>query len=114
MISQTIKKGTFMSNKLFVVGFHVNGQRWPEKRFCRIREVVEAKVISDRTRPSRGFVLSRSLMTKRQGRVALNGTELDGRTIRVDVASEKRSGGGGAAAAKAGRRWRWRRRPRRY
>ena len=62
-------------------------------------EVSEAVVISDRdTGRSRGFgfVTFDDDEAADKAIAALNGTELDGRTIRVDVAQAKqRSGGGG-------------------
>ncbi len=62
-------------------------------------EISEAVVISDRdTGRSRGFgfVTFEEDDAADKAVAALNGTELDGRTIRVDVAQAKeRSGGGG-------------------
>lgn len=87
-----------MSNKLFVGGLSWSTDSDGLKNaFAEFGEVVEAKVISDRdTGRSRGFgFVTFADDEAAKAALALNGTELDGRTIRVDVASEKRSGGGG-------------------
>ena len=69
-------------------------------------EVSEAVVISDRdTGRSRGFgfVTFEDEEAADKAVAALNGTELDGRTIRVDVAQAKqRSGGGGGGGGRGG------------
>ncbi|MGB0590315.1 MAG: RNA recognition motif domain-containing protein [Myxococcota bacterium] len=90
-----------MSSKLFV-----GGLAWAttdgtlKAHFDQCGEVTEAKVITDReTGRSRGFGFvtftdeESALSAKEQ----LHGTELDGRTIRVDTATARppRSGGGG-------------------
>ncbi len=68
-------------------------------------EVLEAKVITDReTGRSRGFgfVTYASTGDADKARVELNGTELDGRTINVDVAQGRRGGGGGGGGGRRG------------
>jgi cold-inducible RNA-binding protein len=90
-----------MSSKLFV-----GGLAWAttdgtlKGHFDSCGEVTEAKVITDReTGRSRGFGFvtftdeASALSAKEQ----LNGTDLDGRSIRVDSATARppRSGGGG-------------------
>ena len=90
-----------MSRKLFV-----GGLSWGttdddlQQAFARFGEVIEATVIKDRdTGRSRGF----GFVTFSQADSAdsalseMNGTDLDGRTIRVDRAEERRGGrrGGG-------------------
>ena len=71
-------------------------------------EVVEAKVITDReTGRSRGFgfVTFADESSASEARDSLNGTELDGRTIRVDTATERRpsrGGGGGGGGGYGG------------
>jgi RNA recognition motif-containing protein len=88
-----------MSKKLFVGslswGTNDEGLR---NAFSAHGEVSEAVVISDRdTGRSRGFgfVTFEDDEAADKAIAALNGTELDGRTIRVDVAQAKRRDGGG-------------------
>jgi RNA recognition motif-containing protein len=88
-----------MSKKLFVGslswGTNDEGLR---SAFSAHGEVSEAVVISDRdTGRSRGFgfVTFEDDEAADKAIAALNGTELDGRTIRVDVAQAKRRDGGG-------------------
>ena len=62
-------------------------------------EVSEAKVITDRdTGRSRGFgfVTYANAEDANNAKAEMNGTELDGRTIKVDEAQGRRGGGGGA------------------
>ena len=84
----------------------VGGLAWATKddglkaHFEQCGEVSEAKVILDRdSGRSRGFgfVTFAEAESADQAVSTLNGSELDGRTIRVDKATErpKRSGGGG-------------------
>jgi len=77
--------------------------------FSPYGEISEAIVISDRyTGRSRGFgfVTFNDDEAADKAIEALNGTELDGRTIRVDVAQAKeRSGGGGGGGGGGGSRW---------
>jgi len=82
-----------MSKKLFV-----GSLSWDTKdeglydAFSSYGEVSEAVVISDRnTGRSRGFgfVTFEDDEAADSAMAALNGTELDGRTIRVDVAQER-------------------------
>lgn len=89
-----------MSKKLFVgsLSWDTNDEGL-RNAFATHGEVSEAVVISDRdTGRSRGFgfVTFEDDEAADKAIAALNGTELDGRTIRVDVAQAKqRSGGGG-------------------
>lgn len=82
-----------MNNKLFV-----GGLSWEttdaglEKAFAEFGEISEAKVIRDRnTDRSRGF----GFVTFERGEdaakalSAMRDTELDGRTIRVDIANDR-------------------------
>lgn len=94
-----------MSSKLFVGslswGTNDHGLR---AAFERFGEITEAKVISDRdTGRSRGFgfVTFTDPAAAQQAVQEMNGAELDGRTLNVDIAQERRGGGGG------GRRDRW-------
>jgi cold-inducible RNA-binding protein len=91
-----------MSKKLFV-----GGLAWATDDasladvFGRFGELVEAKVITDRdTGRSRGFgfVTYADDDSAQKALEAMNGQQLDGRTLRVDMASEqgpRRTGGGG-------------------
>jgi RNA recognition motif-containing protein len=89
-----------MSKKLFVgsLSWGVNDDSLRDA-FSVHGEISEAVVISDRdTGRSRGFgfVTFEDDDAADKAVAALNGTELDGRTMRVDVAQAKeRSGGGG-------------------
>ncbi len=93
-----------MSNKLFVGGLSwgTDDQKLAAA-FETYGSVTEAKVISDRdTGRSRGFgfVTYDAAEAATAAIAALDGTELDGRTIRVNLAEDKprrdsRGGGGG-------------------
>ena len=97
-----------MSKKLFVgsLSWDTNDEGL-RTAFSPHGEVTEAVVISDRdTGRSRGFgfVTFEDDEAADKAVAALNGTELDGRTIRVDVAQAKqRSGGGGGGGGGGGR-----------
>jgi len=96
-----------MGNKLFVGGLSWNttddGLR---EAFEAFGEVTDAKVINDReTGRSRGF----GFVTFAEGAAAadamksLDGSTLDGRTIRVNEAEDKpRGGGGGGGGGRGG------------
>ena len=96
-----------MSKKLFVgsLSWDTNDEGL-RTAFSPHGEVSEAVVISDRdTGRSRGFgfVTFEDDEAADKAVAALNGTELDGRTIRVDVAQAKqRSGGGGGGRGGGG------------
>lgn len=106
-----------MSNKLFVGGLSWDtdddGLR---SAFAAHGSVTEAKVISDReTGRSRGFgfVTFADSESASAAMAKLDGTDLDGRTIRVNHAENKprRSGGGGGGGGygrdndRGGDRW---------
>jgi RNA recognition motif-containing protein len=113
-----------MSNKLFV-----GGLAWETddtslaNAFSSYGEVVEAKVITDReTGRSRGFgfVTFQDEAAASSAMQGMNGRELDGRALRVDLATEQAprrneySGGGGGGRGRSGgggggggRRERW-------
>jgi RNA recognition motif-containing protein len=100
-----------MSKKLFVgsLSWNTNDDGLYEA-FAPFGEVAEAKVITDRnTGRSRGFGFVTYNVDEDADKAvsALNGTELDGRTIRVDVAQERSRGGGGGGRDSygGGRRW---------
>ena len=85
-------------NKLFVGGLSWGtDDQALRAAFEGFGGVIEAKVISDReTGRSRGFGFvtldSADAVTEA---LSLNGTELDGRSIRVDRAAARSTGGGG-------------------
>jgi RNA recognition motif-containing protein len=97
-----------MSNKLFV-----GGLSWDTSddslrtAFADFGEVTDAKVITDRdTGRSRGFgfVTFTNAGDAQSAIDGLDGRSLDGRSIRVNVAEDKRRGGGGGGGG-GGRRW---------
>ena len=96
-----------MSKKLFVgsLSWDTNDEGL-RNAFSAHGEISEAIVISDRdTGRSRGFgfVTFDDDEAADKAVAALNGTELDGRTIKVDVAQAKqRSGGGGGGGGGRG------------
>ena len=96
-----------MSKKLFVgsLSWDTNDEGL-RNAFSAHGEISEAIVISDRdTGRSRGFgfVTFDDDDAADKAVAALNGTELDGRTIKVDVAQAKqRSGGGGGGGGGRG------------
>ena len=99
-----------MSKKLFVgsLSWDTNDEGL-RQAFAPHGEIEEAVVISDRdTGRSRGFgfVTFADDEAADQAIAALNGTELDGRTIRVDVAQAKqRNRGGGGGGYRGGNGW---------
>ena len=88
-----------MSKKLFAGGLSWNtNDEGLRQAFEQFGEITEAKVITDRdTGRSRGF----GFITFANGEEAdravaeMDGTDLDGRTIRVNEAQAKKPGGGG-------------------
>ena len=98
-----------MSKKLFV-----GGLAWETDDatladvFNEYGEVLEARVITDRdTGRSRGFgfVTFESEAAAANAQKAMNGRQLDGRALRVDMATEQapRTGGGGGGGGGSGR-----------
>ncbi len=88
-----------MSKKLFVgsLSWDTNDDGLREA-FSQFGEITEAKVINDRDsgRSRRfGFVTFADDEAADKAIAAMNGFELDGRPIRVDVAQDRRAGGGG-------------------
>ena len=99
-----------MSSKLFVGSLSWNTDDHGLRRaFEAFGEVTEAKVITDRdSGRSRGFgfVTYTDEEAAENAISALNGTELDGRTIKVNVAQEKRRDGNRGGGYGGGRnRW---------
>ncbi|HJL15345.1 MAG TPA: RNA-binding protein [Sandaracinaceae bacterium LLY-WYZ-13_1] len=94
-----------MSNKLFVGSLSWNtDDRGLEDAFARFGEITDAKVITDReSGRSRGFgfVTFADPSCAQEALNEMNGAQLDGRTLNVDVAHDRRGGGGG------GRGGRW-------
>ena len=98
-----------MSKKLFVGSLSWNtDDQGLHEAFAQFGEITEAKVITDRgSGRSRGFgfVTFADDEAAENAVSALNGTELDGRPIKVDVAHDRpREGGGGGGG---GGRDRW-------
>ncbi len=100
-----------MSKKLFV-----GGLSWDttddglKSAFDRFGEITEAKVILDRdTGRSRGFgfVTFTEPDSATQAISEMDGTELDGRRIKVDLAQDRGRGGGGGRGGRGGGGGRW-------
>ena len=95
-----------MSNRLFVgnLSFDTTEEAVREA-FQEFGEITEAKVITDRmTGRSRGFAFvemaSQEAATK--AIQEMDGTQLDGRSIRVNLAEARRDGGGGGGYSRDG------------
>lgn len=95
-----------MSNKIFVGGLSWGtDDAGLREAFSAFGDVTDAVVIKDRdTGRSRGFgfVTFASQEEATSARDAMNGADLDGRTLNVDLARE-RSGGGGGGGDRGGR-----------
>lgn len=103
-----------MSNKIFVGGLAwATTSEGLEEAFSSFGSITESKVITDReTGRSRGFgfVTFDSPESAQSAVDEMNGTELDGRNIRVDIAKERAprgggGGGGGGYRGGGGNRW---------
>jgi RNA recognition motif-containing protein len=95
-----------MAKKLFVGGlsFSTNDEGLRES-FSRFGEITEAKVINDRdTGRSRGFgfVTFADEQSARNAISEMDGTQLDGRNIKVNEAQERSGGGGGGGGGHRG------------
>jgi RNA recognition motif-containing protein len=91
-----------MSKKLYVGNLnYATDSATLENLFSQYGEIVSVNVVTDRmTGRARGFafVEMESEDAAEAAKSALNGTEVDGRQLRVDIAQERdrsRSGGGG-------------------
>jgi RNA recognition motif-containing protein len=88
-----------MGKKLFVGSLSWNtDDEGLQNAFSNFGDVTEAVVITDReTGRSRGFgfVTFSEDSSAEEAQAALDGTELDGRTIRVNEAHDRRRNGGG-------------------
>jgi len=96
-----------MSNKLFVGGLSWDtNDEGLRDAFSRYGDVLEAKVITDRdTGRSRGFgfVTLADAKVAQAAALEMDGSMLDGRSIRVNEAQDRqRSGGGGGGGAGRG------------
>ena len=97
-----------MGTKLFVGGLAwATTDEGLAEAFSNFGEIVEAKVITDReTGRSRGFgfVTFTDDSSTTEAMSQMDGTELDGRTIRVNEANERppRGGGGGGGGGHRG------------
>ncbi len=97
-----------MNNRLFVgnLAFHTT-EDVLQREFSRCGNVSEVKLVLDReTGRSRGFAFV-SMATDEEANTAiqeLNGAELDGRALKVNVAEERRprSGGFGGGGGRGG------------
>ncbi len=98
-----------MGNKLFIGGLAwATDDHGLNAAFSAFGTVTEAKVITDRdTGRSRGFgFVTFSSSDEAQAAIAaMDGQDLDGRTVRVNEAQERGSRGGGGGGG--GRRDRW-------
>ncbi len=95
-----------MSKKLFVGGLSFStSDDGLREGFARFGEITEAKVIMDRdTGRSRGFgfVTFTDDQAARTAMSEMDGTEFEGRKIRVNEAEEKGRGGGGGGGGRGG------------
>ena len=104
-----------MNNKLYVGGLpYSTTEEALEQLFSEHGNVESAKVITDRdTGRSRGFgfVEMETAGEAQKAITALNGTDLDGRTLTVNEAKPRenrsRGGGGGGFGGGGGGRDRW-------
>ena len=97
-----------MGSKLFVGGLAwATSDESLRAHFEEFGEVTETKVVTDReTGRSRGFgfVTYADETNANEAKEALNNSELDGRTIRVDHATEQRPRSGGRGPGRGGPR----------
>jgi RNA recognition motif-containing protein len=88
-----------MSNKVFVGGLAwTTTDQSLQAAFANFGEIVESKVITDRdTGQSRGFgfVTYTDAAAAKASVAAMNGKDLDGRALRVDLANDKPGGSRG-------------------
>src|SRR5258708_8699727 len=97
-----------MGSKLFVGGLSWDTDDAALRAaFAPFGEITEAKVVTDRdTGRSRGFgfVNFTSEQSAADARAKMDGTMLDGRNLKVDMAAEKppRGGGGGGGFGRGG------------
>ena len=98
-----------MKNKLFIGGLSWNtDEHGLRAAFERFGQIDEAKVISDReTGRSRGFgfVTFADPEFAQKAIEEMDGTELDGRNIKVNEAQDKPRGPRGGGGGGGGNRW---------
>ncbi|MCA9667481.1 MAG: RNA-binding protein [Myxococcales bacterium] len=96
-----------MGKKLFVGGLAwATDSEGLRSAFSAYGEVTDAAVITDRdTGRSRGFGFVTFANAEQAQRALdeMNGSELDGRSLRVDFATERSRGGGGGGGGGRGR-----------
>ena len=102
-----------MGNRLYVgnLSFHTNGDTVRDA-FSRFGEVTDVHLVTDRqTGQPRGFgFVTMGTMDAAQAAIAgMNGSNLDGRDLRVNEAEERQGGGGGRGGGfgGGGKRARW-------
>jgi RNA recognition motif-containing protein len=98
-----------MAKRLFVgnLSWNVSDEGLHEA-FNQFGEVTDAKVITDRdTGRSRGFGFVTFADDEAGDRAIneMNGTEIDGRPVRVNEAHERRNSGGGGGGYRGRDRW---------
>ncbi len=97
-----------MQNKIYVGGLSwgTNDEGFREA-FSSFGTIEEAKVIMDRdSGRSRGFgFITFSSDEEADKALSMNGTELDGRELKVNIAQDKPRRGGGGGGGGGGRRW---------
>jgi len=95
-----------MGNKLFVGGLNFDTNDFGLRdAFAKFGEIVEAKVINDRdTGRSRGFgfVTFADGASAQKAIAEMNGTTLDGRSLKVNEAEERGGRGGGGGGGRGG------------
>ena len=99
-------KAETMNKKLFVGGLSWDTtDQGLREAFARFGEISEAKVITDReTGRSRGFgfVTFEESSAAENAISEMDGTELDGKTIKVNEAQERNDRGGGGGGRRGG------------
>jgi cold-inducible RNA-binding protein len=95
-----------MTNRLYVgnLAFHAT-EDVINQHFSTCGEVVSVSVMTDReTGQSRGFAFVEmgSADAAQKAIQELNGSDLQGRALRVDIAAERRGGGGGGGGRGGG------------
>jgi RNA recognition motif-containing protein len=94
-----------MGNRLFVGGLSFETtDEGLRSAFARFGEIVEAKVITDRSTGSSrgfGFVTYANAESARAAIAEMNGTTLDGRSVKVDQAQERGAGGAPRSGGRA-------------
>jgi len=106
MVARNLRR-EILSSKLFVGGLAwATTDETLAAHFAPFGDVVEAKVIKDReTGRSRGFgfVTYENAESANAAKEQLAESDLDGRSIRVDNATERGGGGGGRGGGGGGR-----------